>query len=230
MNKSSLLHEIKNLDIKLNRKPTKRDSPRLNYFARKYFGTWNNTLKEAGFKVKKFQKPIIPEKLTPELSYFLGLLVTDGHIVFNKIGIKTYKILLFTSYEEEHNLISSLIKKIFDYIPSIRQKKYGFNKRYNYEIYISSKLLVEYFIKNFQIPAGAKSNIVRVPEIFFVAKKSNTSAFLRGVIDGDGSVSSKSKCVRITSSSLKFLEDIKKLLLYVNILPGNIIKDKRRNT
>lgn len=227
-NKKLLLLEIKKRSIQLKRKPSKRECSSIYATTRKYFGTWNNALKEAGFEVKKLQKPIIPNKLTPELSYFLGLLVTDGHIAKDKlIG---YKILLFTSYPEEKILILKLIRYLFDYNASIRIKKYGFNKNPNYEIYISSRKLAGYISKKFQIPIGAKSSIIRVPQILFNTTHQNISSFIRGVIDGDGTISSESKCVRIASGSINFLNDIKRLLSIIEISSGNIIKDKSRNT
>lgn len=156
----------------------------------------------------------------------MGLLFTDGHI--SKDRLKRHKIFLFTSYHDEKEIILRLIKKLFNYKASVRTKKYAFNKLPNYEIYISSKPLAKYFINKFEIPAGAKSHIIRTPK--FLSNKKDISSFIRGVIDGDGTISSKSKCVRISSGSEKFLKDIKKLLLDIGISSGSILKDKGRNT
>jgi len=228
--KDSVLLAVKKLKSNLKRKPIKRDNNTLYFLTRKFFGSWNTALTKAGFETKIRQKPRIPDKLTPELSYFIGLLATDGHIVFDKMN-KGYKIMIFTSYKDERDIIISLIKKIFNYVPSVRIKHSGFKKfSPNYEIYINSKLLAKYLIERFEIPSGAKSHIIRIGKIFFNNNKLIASAFIRGVIDGDGTVSSKSICTRIASGSPKFLEDVKRLLSIIEINSGNIKKEKDRNT
>jgi intein/homing endonuclease len=228
-NREKLLEEIKTLSTKLKKKPCKRDANHIYSHTRKYFGTWNNAVKEAGFEIKKLQKPKIPNELNPELSYFLGLLVTDGHLVLENVD-KRYKVMIFTSYEEERNIILKLIQSLFEYEASVRPKKYGFNKKTNYEIYICSKNLVNYLNEKIGIPAGAKSKIIRVPKILFKTTDLNISSFVRGVIDGDGTISSLSNCVRIASGSPLFLEDIQKLLSKLKIRSGNITKEKRSDT
>lgn len=223
--KKSLICEIKKRKTILKKELTKRDCSDIYASTRKYFGGWNNALKESGFKIKNFQEPKIPATLTPDLSYFLGILITDGHIVSNS----RYKILIFTSYGEEKEIILNLIKKVFAYSPSIRERKYGFNKSVNYEIYVSSKKLVKYISQNFQIPTGAKSKIVRIPKIFFKTNKKNAYSFIRGIIDGDGNILYQKNYVRISSGSFDFLKDLKKLLNLIDINSGKINKDSKGN-
>jgi intein/homing endonuclease len=225
--KQKLIIEIKRISQELDRKPKKRECSHIYASARNYFGTWNNAIESAGFEVKKFQKPKIPEKLTPELSYFIGLLATDGHIVIEKFG--SAKVMLFTSYPEEKEIILKLIRTLFNYNASIRTKKYGFNKKPNHEIYISSRNLANYFV-GLGIPSGSKSLTVRIPRVFFSAKKLNIFSFIRGVIDGDGCIFTQSKCVRIASGSMGFLNDIKNLLQKIDINSGGISSQKNSNT
>jgi len=227
--KTRVLEEIRKLQSELKRKPVKRDSSNLYTYTRKFFSTWNNALDAAGFEIKERQYPKIPNKLTPELAYFLGLLITDGHIVFDKIH-KRYRVMIFTSYELEKEIILRIIKKLFNYNASLRSKKYGFNKKINFEIHINSKELSEYFVNKFHIPSGAKSSIVRVPAVFSNSRDIMIESFIRGIIDGDGTISSKSRCVRIASGSEKFLLDIIRLLNKIDIYCGNILKDPRNNT
>lgn len=222
--KEEIIQKIKEKAEKIGKQPTKRNSSEFYYFSRKYFGSWGKFIRAAGFNLKELQKPIIPQKLSPYFFYFLGLLITDGHI--SKYRLNSHKILLFTSYPKERNLIIKLIKELFNYNASIRTKKYAYNKVPNYEIYISSSFLAKYINKKFQVPFGAKSKLVRVPAVLFSSNELNINAFIRGVIDGDGTISKKARLVRIASGSIAFLRDIKKLLSKINISSGKIRKEK----
>jgi len=218
-----IIDRIKQLNKKLKRKPQKRDDGGLYIATRNFFGTWNNAMEKAGYKVKIMQKPIIPDKLTPELSYFIGLLITDGHLV-EDLKKKHYVLLLFTSYEDELKLILKLIGDLFSYKAYVRKKKDGWNKRFSYQIYINSKDLLYYFKDEIGLPTGAKSKIVRVPKIMFNTNKDNLINFVRGVMDGDGNISLK-KPVNISSGNYYFLEDLKRLFLKLNLGTSEIYKD-----
>ncbi|MCD4666329.1 hypothetical protein K8R47_00800 [archaeon] len=228
-NKVKVINEIKKLEIKLKRRPVKRDNSYLYHTSRKYFGTWNNAMKSAGFKVKNFQKVKIPKKLNQNLSYFLGLVITDGHLYMKKE--KGYQTKIYTSYEEEKETILRLIMNLFDYKASVqkRMNNKSFNKKPNYEIYVSSKNLTLLLNKKFQIPSGAKSKIIRIPKIFFKTNKKNIIHFVRGLIDGDGSITAGQ--VKLTSSSKLFLEDYKRLLKMVKIeFKGKVRKDHKNTS
>ena len=224
ISKKEIIFDIKKLSKELGRKPSKRDSSRLNDLAKRHFGSWNNALEEAGFDIKILQKPNVPTKLDENLSYFLGLLITDGHIVINNY----YKIMIYTSYAEEKLVLKKLIGNLFDYTPSVRGRVTGFSNNINYEIYISSKILAEILVKDFHIPSGAKSKVVIIPKYFFNSSNRNILAFIRGVIDGDGYVAKD--FLRFASGSENFLKDLRRLLNLLNIKTGKISKDKRTDT
>src|SRR3989344_7296042 len=183
--KEKVLEKIKEYHNILGRKPSKYEVGSLYSVSRKTFGTWGNALRTAGYEIKPCQKAEIPTSITKELAYFLGLVLSDGHIVNNKVECD-YAVKIYTSYENERDIIIRLIKKLFGYTAHIRKRKYGFNKLPNYEIIISSKPLVNFIIDNFQIPAGKKSHIIRIPEAFW--KNEMFFHLLRGIIDGDGGV------------------------------------------
>lgn len=218
-NKSLVIQEIKSLESKLERRPTKRDSSNLYSLTIRFFGGWNAAMKIAGFNVRDNQEPNLPSKLDENLAYFLGLLITDGHIVFDEVH-KKYKVMIFSSYDKERKILIQLIKELFNYNPKIRAKKYGFNKLTNYEIYMTSKKLAEFLTKKLKIPSGSKSRIARVPRYFFKEDNKIVAGFLRGVIDGDGSVGKTH--ISVSSGSPSFLGDIKKLLIKQDIIFGNI--------
>jgi len=207
-NKQLVLDEVKKLGKKLKRKPAKRDNSNLYSLSRKYFGTWNNMMKKAGYNVKFKQKINLP-KICPEFYYFLGLLSTDGHIQYETKGGK-YKIMIFTSKKEEVKMIKRLIKELFNYEASLRTKNYGFSKWENYEIYISSKELAD-FLSKLGIPPGKKSFSIKVPEIILQDSSENVWHFIRGVFDGDGSILKTRNQVifKIAMGSENFLKGIK---------------------
>ena len=66
---------------------------------------------------------------------------------------------------------------------------------------------------------------IRAPKIFFKTNKENLVNFIRGVIDGDGSISLK-KPISISSGCNKFLEDMKILFLKLDLMTSSIVKDK----
>ncbi len=218
--KEKVLEKIKEFHKKLGHRPTKYEVGSLYSESRKFFGTWGNALRSLGYKVKHFQDIRIPNLMTKDLAYFIGIVLSDGHLVYRK-GIK-YDVKLYTSYKNEKYVLLRLIKDLFDYNAAIRVRKYGFNKLPNYEIIISSRHLVEFLKNEFQIPSGKKSKIIRVPRIFFKNKELFYS-LLRGIIDGDGCVGSHG--VNISSSSKLFLIDIKRILTYLKIKTYSIVKD-----
>jgi len=219
LNKELIIKSIKVLEKKLKRRPVKRDNHSLYFAARKHFGTWNNAMKIAGYEILERQNPILPKKLTPELSYFLGLLLTDGHLQVDR----SFKLSLYTSYEEEVGVICSLIKLLFEYKPGVYPRKTGFSRRINYDIYISSKEVIESLENNFEVPIGAKSLTLKMPKFIFNTSKENIGSFLRGIIDGDGSV--KGWSVAIASGSDSFLKSLRIILSDFNI-ESKIYKDR----
>ncbi len=218
-NSDKVIHDIKILEKKLKRRPCKRDSSLLYSMSRKFFGSWNNAMKAAGYSIKELQYINSKIKITPNICYFVGLVITDGHIQITQK--KNYKVMLFTSYKNEKDMIVSLIHHLFNYQPLVRPKKYGWNKRVNYEIQISSKSLVNYLTTKFDIPAGNKSNSIRVPKFFFNTSKTNLISFLRGIIDGDGGISENAFKVSISSGSLLFLQDLKNIFIKLNLNSGS---------
>lgn len=222
-NKELVIKAIKDLEKQVKRRPTKRDYNGLYLAARKHFGTWNNAMKFAGYSMIEKQEPILPKKLTPKLSYFLGLLLTDEHIQADE-SYGSFKLSLYTSYEEEVKVICSLIRLLFKCKAKIYTRKHtGFSRRSNYDIYIRSKRLIEHLKNNYDIPSGAKSLTIKMPKFIFNTSKENRVSLLRGIIDGDGSI--KKWSVEIASGSYYFLKDVKYILNKLGIKSNKIYKD-----
>ncbi|MFH1840094.1 MAG: LAGLIDADG family homing endonuclease [Nanoarchaeota archaeon] len=224
ISKKELIKKISELEKDLDRRPNKRDNSSLYYYARKYFGSWNNLMKSAGFKTK-FRQTICSIKFNKDFAYFIGLLVTDGHIVYDNIHGK-YKVMIYTSYPKERDMIINLIKRLFNYKPSVTSRMYGFSKKPNFEIKITSKFLVNILVNDFGVMNGAKSFKVTVPKIIKNSKNPIIKkAFLRGVIDGDGSILRRE--IKIASSSINFLKDLKDIFNYFHVPSGEIFRNSK---
>lgn len=224
-----VIEELLLLERKLKRRPVKRDNSNLYFLSRKYFGSWNNLMEATNHKIKRKQEVRIPKTNLNHFYYFLGLLSTDGHIYYDLIGGR-YKVMLFTSYIKEKDMLVNLIENLFAYKPSIRTKKYSFNKTENYEIYISSKNLCDFLINEIKIPKGAKSLNIRIPKFIFESNKNKIWHFIRGVFDGDGSIikTSKAKALKIPSGSEKFVGDMGDLLISLGIKSFKIRKEREK--
>jgi len=53
ISKKELIKKVFALENRLGRKPKKRDNHTLYAHSRKYFGSWNNLMKAAGYETKK---------------------------------------------------------------------------------------------------------------------------------------------------------------------------------
>ncbi len=225
--KKDVLTKLENLEKELGRRPIKRDNSSLYFLARKHFGSWNNLLNAAGHRIKNKQETKVPKKFSKHFYYFLGLLITDGHIQYVSKGGK-YRTIIFTSNTDEKEMIIELIKELFSYTPSVRSKKYGFNKKENHEIYISSKKLCDFLIKKVGIPSGAKSLTIEIPS--FIKKKGVREkwAFIRGVFDGDGSIinTKKANAFKVASGSEMFIKDLDDLFISLGFDSGKIRKER----
>lgn len=100
MDKNEVVEQIKVLSKE--KTITKRYSNTLNYYAKKYFSSWNNAIKIAGFNPNRGTQEINFVKENKDFYYFLGLMITDGHISIDTKNGK-YKISVYTSYEKEKN-------------------------------------------------------------------------------------------------------------------------------
>lgn len=137
----------------------------------------------------------------PDTQYWLGFICADGNIAYN-IESRLYKVSLFSKDQE-------VIDKFTKYMG---KENVSFHKRKQngiLEVYISSKILCEYFINKLNITPN--KSLTLNPNIKY------TSDFIRGYFDGDGSIrNSTEKQVRyecnITCASKEFIDKIKQIL------------------
>ena len=131
---------------------------------------------ELGFR---FIKPTVNENyfdiLNEEVAYILGYIFADGNISWNPK--KGYQALTITASEKDYPHLEMVRKKL----SSTKQLIYS-NKTNSYRLIINNKRICSKLMKLGVIPK--KSLIVKFPAI----SKKYVRHFIRGVVDGDGTV------------------------------------------
>ncbi len=131
------------------------------------------TLKSKNLSRSNFIK--LPNKTSPELLEFLGLIVSDGNI-----GGKGDSIGFYNNDADLIKHFKYLVKKVFN-IGEFKEKNQG----KNLGVIVYSKLLVEY-LKFLEFENKDKE---KIPAYFYDLPKLEIQAFVRGYFDGDGTVS-----------------------------------------
>jgi hypothetical protein len=182
---------------------------------------WSN---EVGLK---FRKHTVNENffdtLTEESAYILGLIFTDGNVAWDTK--KGYYTLTITAAEKD----KEHLEKIRKIMSSTKPLLYAPSTK-SYRLIVNSKKICKKLIEYGVIPK--KSLIVKFPEI----PKEYLNHFLRGVIDGDGSVrySNRKRSpffdIMICSGSPEFCEKLVTEVHEAIDIDANIKKRKNANT
>ncbi len=175
-----------------------------------------DNLKKLGLNAKNrrtlMDSYIFDNYLNPNVQYWLGVLATDGSISENRIILGqgttnkelVYKFRDFLGISTEVNLVtySKFGKSFTDYKIQFRSD-YVKNLLDSYGITKNKSLTL-----NMNIPI--------------------TFDFLRGALDGDGSIQTDRQTVRLASASEKFINQVSELLSKFNI-NHKIYKKKNKN-
>ena len=171
-----------------------------------------NEITEIAYKNDKKLYPIksnylikIPKILDERLAKLLGIIISDGHI-------GKYNINVSGECSEEARKLG---REIFGIDSNIRYEN-GLKR-----VDLESRALVEFVNKVFEIPKGEKSCIVFVPKLIFNSPTSVKAAFIAGLLEGDGTVSSSD--IRLNTMSKSLASDIATLLFSMGI-PSRIKK------
>ena len=189
------------LQMYLEGKSTYEIAKKYSYYAKSV----RNFLTEKGIKTqsmqefankRRFVKENSFSEKTNETLYWLGILATDGCI--SKDGRVS---LSFKTEDEEHlTKFSGYLKSSLSICRSIHCKNGGLMSKVSFRNKKITETLNNYGITN------NKSFTLKInTEITF--------DFLRGVIDGDGSIDSKRRRIRIVSASREFIEQLSKFLI-----------------
>ena len=133
--------------------------------------------------------------------YLLGLVMTDGHIVFNH------------NYRLE---ISSITQPILAKAQNILSNM-GFKSRVDVPKNRCLRLICDskecvHLLKNAGVFTGCKSYTQNLPPWIFNINPDQLASFIAGIIDGDGHIAKNGKQVRVVTGSRCFAEDITLLI------------------
>jgi intein/homing endonuclease len=156
-----------------------------------------------------FNKLFSPKELTPDLSYFLGLLLAGGYI--HKKPRSAYVVI--TSGDEV----------IHEMLPKITGLKWRRSDEYHSRC--TKRSLVE-FLEYLGIDIDAKAPEKKIPGRLLRASKENVAAFISGLFDGDG-------CARADRGNVSFIstsEDLVRTLQVVLLNFGIVSKLYKNET
>lgn len=156
---------------------------------------------------------------TNEFAYLVGFICTDGHIsLFNYKGTIKSQVNIALSIIDK-----DILKDITDFFGG-SYHDYPTAKIPTAQWRTSYKPFINYLVNEINIIKGNKTFKIDVSKWFKQLNIEQKCSFLRGVIDGDGSISVRSSkkyqpcaSVSIVSCSLKFINLIKRFLKEQNI-------------
>jgi len=174
---------------------------------------------------KSYNECRIPQELTPDLSYWMGLVVGDGCIYEHK---KHY-VVCFTNQDED--LLNSFKKHLITYFVDDDLKISDIiKKNTTHEIRYHGKKLFDFLIEcGFTSTTAIDKSI---PHVINKASKECVSSFLSGLMDTDGCVyiqqtkKSKNCTVHLSTSSLQMAKQVQAWFLNFGIV-SNLTIDKK---
>lgn len=157
---------------------------------------------------------ILNKKDTTQFAYLLGLIVTDGHIVYPKEGKKNISYGCNICLHKGDILTLYAIKDLFGGNVLIRKD--------NTAVWlVSSKPFIMYLQKELGLSSN-KTYLLDIDEWFNKLSKFQQYAFLRGVIDGDGMIKLRSSKTSAKGRSGKVYEYTDRLTSNFNLCSGSL--------
>ncbi|MDP2922374.1 MAG: LAGLIDADG family homing endonuclease [Candidatus Omnitrophota bacterium] len=154
----------------------------------------------------------IPKTLDKSISKLTGCIIADGHLKTRKSGRgKHYEVVIRDEYKT--NIIAAI--KWFKNIFEINLK--GNKEENHYSIYVSNKIINNYFTKVLGLPEGKKTGIVSTPNCILDSNIAIKQAYLQGLFMFDGGVDYRNGYVNYISKSKKLVEEILILLKEISL-------------
>ncbi len=176
--------------------------------------------------------------LNEDIAYLLGLFVSDGWIT-NDYGRKKHPRIGFTAGNKKVlEKVKSILENEFNYSPTIEIKKYRLPTKngqlLNKEIFtlrINSKAVNEFLASQFDLE-DKWALTKEIPSQIFQSPPSVISAFVSGLIEGDGYISKKRNLIKYVSISEKLVDQLMLLLfsqgIFSNKYKNNNLYKKER--
>jgi len=183
-----------------------------------YFKTFN------GKEIK------LPNELSKDLLYFVGVIVGDGSLPIKHNGQKQRNYVV--SIEKANrkfisSLLQPLVKEIFDINWSLITRKVE-KKKKTWILYLYSKPLYRYLTQIFELPEGKKCYKIRMPSIIRNLKPHERIPFIAGVMDTDWGILGGDR-FGVHCASKLLLEDTKNTLEELTKIKLNVRKFKQKN-
>lgn len=141
-------------------------------------------------------------ELNENLAKWLGLLISDGHIMRSSLSVE------FCGNDERLiQEFESLTKTIF----GLTCHRYATASETFFRTRVHSKDIVAMLYNSFGLLGGAKSLNVKLPKLIEKSRLSVIGAFVAGLIEGDGHVDGNWR-IRVASGSKDFVYALKNLL------------------
>jgi hypothetical protein len=164
-----------------------------------------------------------PKFLTKNLCKIAGSVIADGHLItyVKKSGYPSYVITVVDESKDNLLQFCDWIKEEFGV--EIRPK---YNEKNNYwRVDFGNKIIYRYLNKLFEIPAGEKYTIVKVPNLIKFSNLPMRISFLNGLFLFDGGVGSKTIYFNYSTKSTVLLKEVKEILAELNISPDYVSDD-----
>jgi len=146
----------------------------------------------------------IPNKITSDLAYFLGVCVAEARWQGNFI--------IYNQSQKIKDILTQCLKNVFEYPEKyIKQTEKG--------IFLKKSRTLAHILQscfNFPLETTKQSGLKKVPKVLFSASNDVVAQFLAGLIDGDGHVGKKG--FELTSKSKELIDGVRLLLLRFGIL------------
>ena len=192
-----------------------------------YFGN-NDRISDFKFidKNNSINKINIPNTITTDLAYLLGLLCGDGCIENSDNEKKDYLVCFYSADINLINIYTNIVNNIFDY-KAVFKKIREVNGVFRVEIH--NKMLW-YFFKHIGMMDKTASEKC-IPDIIKKANKECFCYFIKGLMDTDGCCYTinnkkyKSCTIEYTSVSNKLCKELQGVLLNIGIFSVIRIKD-----
>ena len=182
------------------------------------------------FKTFNGKEINLPNELSKDLSYFVGVITGDGSLPIKHNGQKQRNYVVSIE-KANRKFISSflrpLVKEIFDIKWSLITRKVK-KKKKTWILYLYSKPLYRYLTQIFELPEGKKSYKIRMPSIIRNLKPHERIPFMAGVMDTDWGILGGDR-FGVHCASKLLLEDTKNTLEELVKIKLNVKKFKQKN-